>query len=215
MTIKCIIIDLGDVIFDLDFSQFFNEVITPSPLNKPKTPIMLEFFRQSDTYHQGKISDKEFYNQACELLRVCDLNQKAFYGAFNSIISEINLEMVELVKNIRRNNQLKIICLSNINSSHWKYIKKKWGSEIWGSEPKKSPLFDKFILSHKVHLTKPDIKIFEIAIQKAGCNPEEIVFIDDGLNNIRAASELGINGIRFVGIDELTKSLKELNINID
>lgn len=207
MTIKCIIIDLGDVMFDLDFSQFFNEVITPSPLNKPKTPIMLEFFRQSDTYHQGKISDKEFYNQACELLRVCDLNQKAFYGAFNSIISEINLEMVELAKNIRRNNKLKIICLSNINSSHWKYIKKKkW--DIWS-------LFDEFILSHEVHLTKPDSKIFEIAIQKAGCKPEEIVFIDDGLNNIRAALELGINGIRFIDINELTKSLKELNINLD
>jgi len=205
MTIKCIIFDLGDVIFELDFNQFFNEVITPSPLNKPKTPIMLEFFRQSDTYHQGKISDKEFYNQACELLRVCNLNQKAFFVAFNSIISEINMDMVELVKNIKKNNNLKMMCISNINSSHWKYIKKmKWN--IWD-------LFDEFILSHEVHLTKPDSKIFEIAIQKAGCKPEEIVFIDDGFNNIRAALELGIIGIRFVEIDELIKSLHELKIN--
>jgi len=204
MTIKCIIFDLGDVIVELDFDQFFNEVITPSPLNKPKTPIMLEFFRQSDTYHQGKISDKEFYNQACELLRVCNLNQKAFYTAFNSIISKINMEMVELVKNIRKNNTLKLICMSNINSSHWKYIKKmKWN--IWD-------LFDDFILSHEVHLTKPDSKIFEIAIQKSRCKPEEIVFIDDGFNNIRAALELGIIGIRFVDINELIKSLHELNI---
>ncbi len=204
MTIKCIIFDLGDVIVELDFDQFFNEVITPSPLNKPKTPIMLEFFRQSDTYHQGKISDKEFYNQACELLRVCNLNQKAFYTAFNSIISKINMEMVELVKNIRKNNTLKLICMSNINSSHWKYIKKmKWN--IWD-------LFDDFILSHEVHLTKPDSKIFEIAIQKSRCKPEEIVFIDDGFNNIRAALDLGIIGIRFVDINELIKSLHELNI---
>lgn len=207
MTIKCIIFDLGDVIIELDFSQFFNEVITPSPLNKPKTPIMLEFFRQSDTYHQGKINDKEFYNQACDLLRVCNLNQKAFFNAFNSIISDINMEMVELVKNIRKNNELKMICISNINSSHWKYIKKKkW--DIWG-------LFDEFILSHEIHLTKPDSKIFEIAIEKAGCDPEDIIFIDDGINNIRAALELGIKGIRFIGIDDLIKSLKELNINLD
>ena len=97
-----------------------------------------------------------------------------------------------------------MICLSNINSSHWKYIKKmKWN--IWD-------LFDEFILSHEVHLTKPDSKIFEIAIQKAGCTPEEILFVDDGFNNIRAASELGINGIRFIDINELIKSLNELNI---
>jgi epoxide hydrolase-like predicted phosphatase len=214
MTIKCIIFDLGDVIFDLDFDQFFNEVITPSPLNKPKTPIMMEFFRQSDTYHQGKISDKEFYNQACELLQVCNLNQKAFFDAFNSIISEINEEMVELVKKIRKNNELKMMCMSNINSSHWNYIKKKkWN--IWESDPTKTPLFDEFILSHEVHLTKPDSKMFEIAIQKAGCKPEEIIFIDDGFNNIRAASELGINGIRFVDIGELIKSLHEFNIITD
>jgi len=59
MAIKCIIFDLGGVIVELDFSRFFNEVITPSPLNKPSTPIMMEFFRQSDTYHQGKVTNEE------------------------------------------------------------------------------------------------------------------------------------------------------------
>jgi FMN phosphatase YigB (HAD superfamily) len=104
--IKCIIIDLGDVIIDLDFSRFFKEVITPSPLNKPKTPIMLEFFRQSDTYHQGRITDKEFYQQACELLEVSALNQTEFYNAFNSIIADLNLDMVELLRKIKTLNDL-------------------------------------------------------------------------------------------------------------
>ena len=205
--IKCIIIDLGDVIIDLDFSRFFNEVITPSPLNKPKTPIMLEFFRQSDTYHQGRITDKEFYQQACELLEVCALNQTEFYNAFNSIIAGINLDIVELIRKIKTLNNLKIICMSNINSSHWTYLKKqKWN--IW-------ELFDEFILSHEIHMTKPDPKVFEYALRKAACKPEEILFIDDGFNNVRSAWVLGINSIRFIGLDNLVEEIQKFGVKLE
>ena len=204
MAIKCIIFDLGDVIINLDFSRFFNEVITPSPLNKPKTPIMLEFFRQSDTYHQGKITDEEFYKQACELLQICNLEQSEFFDAFNSILADLDLKIVDLIKRIRNHNTLKLMCMSNINASHWKYLKKqKW--DIWN-------LFDEFILSHEIKLTKPDYKMFQYAIERSGCLPQEIMFIDDGLNNVRAARDLNIIAIRYVDIDDLIEQLKKHNI---
>ncbi|MFW9937593.1 MAG: HAD family hydrolase [Candidatus Thorarchaeota archaeon] len=207
MKIKCVIFDLGDVIIDLDFSRFFNEVITESPLNKPQTPIMLEFFRQSDTYHQGKITDQEFYQQACEILQVCMLNQSQFFDAFNSIIADLNLEMVELIRKIRQFNKLKLMCMSNINSSHWNHLKKQqW--DIW-------ELFDEFILSHEIQMTKPDPKIYKYAIKKAGCKPKEILFIDDGRNNVRAANELGINAIRYTDLQNLTEELKNYKIRIE
>ncbi|NHJ24230.1 MAG: HAD family phosphatase [Candidatus Lokiarchaeota archaeon] len=206
MTIKCIIFDLGDVIVNLDFSRFFNEVITPSPLNKPKTPIILEFFRQSDTYHQGKVTNEEFYTQACELLQICNLNQNEFFDAFNSIIAGLDLRVVEVIKKIRQFNKLKIMCLSNINASHWKYLKsQKW--DIWD-------LFDEFILSHEIKLTKPDYKIFKYAIERAGCRPREILFIDDGLNNIRAARDVNIIAIRYIGLDNLIEELIKYNIKL-
>ena len=46
--IKSVIFDLGGVVVDLDFSNFYNRIISQSPLDKPQTPIMLEFFRQSE-----------------------------------------------------------------------------------------------------------------------------------------------------------------------
>ena len=206
MTIKCIIIDLGDVVIDLDFSRFFNDVITPSPLNKPQTPIMLEFFRQSDIYHQGKITDEEFYKQSCELLGACALDQTQFFDSFNSIIDKLNLDVVDLLKNIKNLNGFKFICMSNINSSHWNYLKKqKW--DIW-------EIFDEFILSHEIHITKPDPKVFELAIQKAGCKPQEILFIDDGLNNVRSARDMGINSIRYMGLDNLIDEIQKFGIKI-
>jgi epoxide hydrolase-like predicted phosphatase len=207
MTIKCVIFDLGDVIVDLDFSRFFNEIITPSPLNKPQATIYLEFFRQSDIYHQGKITDEEFFKQSCELLEIGEeLTQTHFFEAFNSIISNLNTDVVKIVKQIKENNSIKIMCLSNINASHWKYLKKqKW--DIW-------ELFDEFILSHEIQLTKPDPEIFKLAIRKARCKPKEILFIDDGLNNIRTALELGINCIRFTNSVDLITELPKLGIKL-
>ncbi len=202
--IKCIIFDLGGVIVDFDFSNFYNSIITQSPVNKPQTPIILEFFRQSDIYHQGLINDKEFYQLACDLLQVCEIDQEHFFTAFNSIISGYNSEIVEIIKKIKEDTNIKLICLSNVNSSHWEFLlNKKWDFFDY---------FDEFILSHKVHMTKPDEKIFHYAIEKAGCNPEEIMFIDDGLNNIRSAGKLGIIGIKFTNKENLVEELKNLQI---
>ena len=82
-------------------------------------------------------------------------------------------------------------------------ISRKWGFLKY---------FDEFILSHEVHVTKPSKKIFEYSIEKAGCKPEEIVFIDDGINNIRIARELGIIGIKFLDKEDLVKELKILQV---
>ncbi len=204
MTIKAIVFDLGGVVIDLDFSNFYNRIITQSPLNKPQTPIMLEFFRQSDIYHQGNMSNEEFYQLACELLQICMLSQSEFFDAFNSIISGINSDVVEIIKQIRDNDRYKLLALSNLNLSHWDYIqKKKWEFIDY---------FDELILSHEIHLIKPDPKVFNYTIQKAGCKPNQIVFIDDGLNNIRSARELGIIGIKYTNEDELIEELKKLNL---
>jgi len=204
MEVKAIIFDLGGVVVDLDFTNFYNSIITQSPLNKPQTPIMLEFFRQSDIYHQGNMTDDEFYQLACDLLQVCMLDQSEFFKAFNSIISDINLDVIKIIKKIRDSKKFKLIALSNVNSSHWDFIlKKKWDFLNY---------FDELILSHEIHLIKPDPKTFEYAIQKAGCKPEQIVFIDDGLNNIRSAKQLGIVAIKYTNIEALIEEFKKLKI---
>ena len=72
--------------------------------------------------------------------------------------------------------------------------------------------FDDFILSHLVHMTKPDINIFKYAIKVAGCKPEEIIYVDDGLNNINIAKSLNINAIHFTDVENLKEEFRKLNI---
>ncbi|MFX1394697.1 MAG: HAD family hydrolase [Promethearchaeota archaeon] len=207
MTIKAIIFDLGGVIVELDYSNFYNRVISLTSSENPRTRIMLEFFRQSDLYHQGKMSDEEFYQLACDLLQVCMLNQSEFYDAFNSIVSHPIPEAVNLLKKLKENGNYLLMALSNVNASHWNYIlSKKWDFLDY---------FDEIILSHDVKITKPNPKIFKHAINKSKCKPQEIVFIDDGSINVRSAKELGIIGIHYKNIEELIKEFKRLNIKLN
>lgn len=208
MNIKAILFDLGGVFLELDFSNFYDKIISPSPLNKPQAPLMLRFFRQSDIYHEGRMSDEEFYNLACDILQANkdELDQEDFFKAFNSIIANINIQMIEVLKKLKEKGNLNLLAISNINSSHWEYLKDQKYDFI--------EYFDNLILSHEVHLTKPDHEIFQIAIERASCNPEEILYVDDGLNNVKSAKELGINGINFKNTQHLIEKFKELGIQI-
>jgi FMN phosphatase YigB (HAD superfamily)/transcriptional regulator with XRE-family HTH domain len=51
--------------------------------------------------------------------------------------------------------------------------------------------FDVIIDSSEVHAIKPENKIFEIAAEKAGVEPHEILLIDDDTPNVIAADKLG------------------------
>ena len=57
--------------------------------------------------------------------------------------------------------------------------------------------FAQKIVSGDVRCRKPDRKIFEIALERMRKEPEECLFVDNSVNNLMAAKELGINPVLF------------------
>lgn len=57
--------------------------------------------------------------------------------------------------------------------------------------------FTQKIVSGDVKCRKPDRKIYEIALEKAGKKPEECCFVDNSVKNLITAAELGIEPILF------------------
>jgi 8-oxo-dGTP diphosphatase/putative hydrolase of the HAD superfamily len=51
--------------------------------------------------------------------------------------------------------------------------------------------YDAVIDSSEVGAIKPETKVYEIAAERAGCSPEEILLIDDSRANLMAAERLG------------------------
>ena len=68
-------------------------------------------------------------------------------------------------------------------------------------------LFDHIIISSEVGIRKPDPKIFQLALDRLGSQPEETIFVDDSHHNISAAQALGIGGIVHTDGTALRKQL--------
>lgn len=56
-------------------------------------------------------------------------------------------------------------------------------------------LFDSITYSCEVGAYKPDPRMYEDALTKMGCQPNEAVFIDDGVRNLDGAAKAGITPI--------------------
>ena len=59
------------------------------------------------------------------------------------------------------------------------------------------PYFNEVIISSQVGLLKEDPQLYEVAIQKLGFDPNEIIYIDDAPKNVTMANSLGLKAIRY------------------
>jgi epoxide hydrolase-like predicted phosphatase len=58
---------------------------------------------------------------------------------------------------------------------------------------------DAIVYSHEVGISKPDHRIYELACDRLGVRPTEMIFVDDLPENTEAAAELGIHPVLFTG----------------
>lgn len=57
--------------------------------------------------------------------------------------------------------------------------------------------FDHLIISSEVGVMKPAPGIYQIALKKIGCHPHEAVFLDDFIQNVFGAQNIGMHAILF------------------
>lgn len=152
----------------------------------------------------GKISRDEHLEHVRKQLGLSsrdELDQvlAEFFGG-----DRLDMELVAYIRKLKTDYTM--VVLSNYSD-----ILRKQINEIW----KIGDAFDHLVISAEVGHKKPSPEIYQIALEKAGCQPGEAVFIDDFIENIEAAQQLGIHGIHFQSVeqalDELDKILTPRN----
>lgn len=67
--------------------------------------------------------------------------------------------------------------------------------------------FDVRVWSYQLRIAKPDPAIYRHTLDQLGTLPAETLFIDDKLENIKAAQALGIQAIQFFNVERLRRDL--------
>ena len=70
--------------------------------------------------------------------------------------------------------------------------------------------FDESLISAEVGLMKPDAAIYELILQRMRLEPRQVVFIDDFVENVAGAQQVGMQAIHFRSREQAQIELAEL-----
>lgn len=79
------------------------------------------------------------------------------------------------------------------------------------------PILSRFrdlIISGEEGVAKPDQRIYDIMIARTGLSASDLLFVDDRLENVDAASALGIDGVHFTTAGRLRESLARRGLEV-
>ena len=120
---------------------------------------------------------------------------------WNSIFAP-NEPALALAERLR--GRYRLLLLSNTNPIHLAHIRAAYSRIL-------API-DHVIASCEVGCAKPDPAVFRLALERAGAEPRETVFIDDLEPYVRAAEGLGLTGVPFTSVDRLERDLASLGV---
>lgn len=104
-----------------------------------------------------------------------------------------------------RNSGTPMGILSNTCDAHWNWIGQQ-------RHPMMAGPFDATVLSFEVNSMKPDDQIYRAAELSAGVASDQILFLDDKPENIRAAKQRGWRAEQCFGGDQAISVLKKHNV---
>ena len=180
--IKTLIFDFGDVFINLDKSGAMQNALDLFGLKN----FDADMISINIKYEIGQISTSEFIHFYKS--KFPKLNEEEIINAWNYIIKDFPEYRLDFIKKIADQKKYKLILLSNTNDMHIDFIK----TQVSFYEEFKA-CFEKFYLSQKIHLRKPNKDIFDFVLKENNLNPKECLFIDDTKENTTAAETLGIN----------------------
>lgn len=118
-----------------------------------------------------------------------------------SQVAQLSLEMAKIIERLHQAGYI-VSLMSNTHTIHAKSNLLKGFYDI----------FDHVFLSNEIGLIKPDMAKYKYVLKKLDTKPKKCVFIDDKIQNLGPAKELGIIIIKFESLERFKEQLNELGI---
>ncbi len=135
----------------------------------------------------GTISTPQFCS---EVRRICHLNatDEEIISAWDSLLEPSDDVRREALLTLRKRGY-RLFLLSNTCEIHWQSASTRL---IPASGKSINDYFEQCFLSYEMHCRKPSPEIYTKALCQAGISAHETLFIDDSEENLRSATELGL-----------------------
>lgn len=177
--IKTIIFDFGNVFINLDIEGAIKNTFESLNIDS----LSDEMIAFNSFYEQGLITTDEFIEFYKE--NFSNLSTEELVEVWNYMLKDFPKHRLDFLKQLKASSKYKLILLSNTNELHINWVK-----EHVSFYEDFINCFDAFYLSHDIHLSKPNVAIFEFVLNENNLLANECVFIDDNKDNIETANAL-------------------------
>ncbi|MCM8786591.1 MAG: hydrogenase maturation protease [Candidatus Omnitrophica bacterium] len=199
---KYLAFDLGGVLFDFDYNIALKKI--KKDLSVSVDTVIDAFFKKDFTldYEMGIVTDYEFYTKF-----KTNFAPTLTYQEFIDVWCDIFIPKEKIIDLVERLHYIhKIILISNINRLHFEFLYKKY--------PKVFSFFSDLILSYKLKSIKPQRRIYEELQKRFNVSFADIIYIDDRVDLMPYAKQLGLNCIQFQNYEQLLSLLDYYNVKI-
>jgi putative hydrolase of the HAD superfamily len=74
---------------------------------------------------------------------------------------------------------------------------------------------DFIVVSHCVHMRKPDKQIWQLALDLAQATPSECIYVDDREMFVKVAAEIGFTALQHIDLASTLEKFRQLGLAID
>ena len=194
--IKAVIFDLGKTVIPFDFQRAYASIERVCAYKAADIPQRLGTTDLVTRFEEGLVEPRDFVQQLSAILEA-DVSYDEFCRIWSSIFLPETLLPESLIESLRKRHR--VLLLSNTNAIHFPMVRDAY------------PIlrhFDDYILSYEVKAMKPSPAIYQAAVEKAGCRPEECFFTDDIAAYVEGARQQGLDAVQFVSREQLEAELK-------
>ncbi len=196
--IKNIVFDFGDIFINLDKVAVYKHLARfgYSELTAKMDSI-------AKAYEVGNMNSEEFISELNTLIP--NASHSEITTAWNSILLDFPESKLTFLEELKKENSYRLFLLSNTNELHISWVKEAMGIERWN---RFKACFEKFYLSHEIHMRKPNTEIFDFVLKENKLVANETLFIDDTQENTDAAASIGIQTWHLIVDSEDVTDLK-------
>jgi 2-haloacid dehalogenase len=128
---------------------------------------------------------------------------RAFYGRWAEMLGGPIEGTVEIFRELKARNEHKFYALTNWSAETFPIALERYDFLGW---------FDGIVVSGTEKDRKPNHSFYHTLLKRYSIQPNESLFIDDNIHNIKAAEQLGIASIHFTSPEELRARLERMGV---
>lgn len=199
MNEKWFVFDIGNVLITLDYDRTMRRVEESSRAKGPE--LVTVFSRILADFERGRVG----FDEVHDFMR----DRAGYLGGSRELREIWNGLLARPVEGIdelltRARQRYHVAFLSNCNEVHEEEIARRFGNLFLEDE--------RIVYSHHCGSSKPDRQIYQRMLELLEAPAGDVIFIDDMLENVRAARQAGIEAYQFESVSQMTELLEKRGV---